>query len=1186
MKIKKLSIHGFKSFVDKVTLHFPMGTSGIIGPNGCGKSNIVDSIRWVLGEQNARHLRGKHMEDIIFNGSDSRKPLGMAEVVLTFSNEEGQAPARFANFTEIEISRRLYRSGESEYYINKVQSRLRDVVDLFTDTGIGTRAYSIIEQGQVGWLINAKPEERRVILEEAAGINKFKHKKEAALRRLESTKENLTRVNDIISEVKRQLNSLNRQAKKAERYKVLREELKGIELLLSSLELKKLKDELASSVKRLDSIKDEELALTTRIGAKEGLIEEIKAEYDNVEGEYKSIRERVFELERAIQDEEQGGALARMRIDELKRNEERLAIEIEELKKMNAAASEQVRELKAALTEIGSAIDNEVEKLNSDSALLDAITAELKEKEEALRSVQAQSLSLSTRLADLRHSIQSLIREEESLRVKAAKAANQKEAVIKSIESSEGPARSLKDGLASAIGSKEAKEAELKEIKERIASLESGRGASSEALKDLKDEYSIAAARLKTLEDMERNFESLKGGPRAIMLKGEKGGIQGLLADVIEANPGYEKAVEAVLGDRLQYIIVESHMEGIAAIEYLKAHSSGRGSFLPVRDARAGNPVPVQAGGFDNTGAKELAGEVKIKEGYHAIVNCLLGDALIVEDLKSGLELWKRNEGMYKTLVTPEGEMIDAQGIITGGSLSGNDAGILQRRGEIKALKARTLGLEAEIEKARTGLDGIEDGLKAALASLDSTRDALHTVQIEIVNMESGLGRIEAESERLLKEKEALDSESEESSRRLTEITGKKAALSAERESLEKELSDIEGRASALSVEISGLEQRKDAHLGVVTEGKVRLAQARERLDSIKNQIAEKEESIAGRETRLRIKQEEIELGIGESGSKASELEAIKERLDSLLLQVDGIKKQEVSKIEELNALTAKVKDIEAELKVFKSEFSELQELKGELTIEIKEAELSVAHLKERIAERYGSDIESYSVASENESDEHPDMDSLEVKREELREKIAELGEVSLSALEEFNDLERRHQFLLDQQADLTKSVEALHAAITRINRTTREKFKTTFDEVNEKFKETFPKFFNGGKAELRLSDDGDILEAGVEIVAQPPGKRLQNITLLSGGEKALTATSLIFAIFLIKPSPFCLLDEVDAPLDDANIDRFNFFVKEMAKNSQFMLITHNKKTMEMADALYGITMEEPGVSKIISVKF
>ncbi|MBI5642016.1 MAG: AAA family ATPase [Deltaproteobacteria bacterium] len=512
MKIKKLTIHGFKSFVDKVTLNFPMGTSGIIGPNGCGKSNIVDAIRWVLGEQNARHLRGKHMEDIIFNGSDTRKPLGMAEVVLTFSNDTGKAGAHFGSFSEIEISRRLYRSGESEYYINKVQSRLRDIIDLFTDTGIGTRAYSIIEQGQVGWLINAKPEDRRTIFEEAAGINKFKHKKEAALKRLEATKENLTRVNDIISEVKRQLNSLNRQAKKAERYKALREELKSIDLLLSSLELRKLKDALDTASKRLVSIKDEELALTAQMGLKEGLSDEIKVEYDNIEAEYKGIRERIFELEKFIQNEERGSALAKMRVDELKRGEERITAEIDELKGSVARVTVELESLRSELSQAGSIIDAETLKLNENSASYDALLSRLKGREEAQRIEKAESLKISARLSDVRHSLQNSIRDEENYRVREAKAASQKEELTKALSSLEDPLNGLKQGLNASIERKTAKEAELKTVRGRLESLESERVKKTSEIKSVKDEYARAAARLSTLEEMERNFENLKGG--------------------------------------------------------------------------------------------------------------------------------------------------------------------------------------------------------------------------------------------------------------------------------------------------------------------------------------------------------------------------------------------------------------------------------------------------------------------------------------------------------------------------------------------------------------------------------------------------------------------------------------------------------------------------------------------------
>lgn len=1180
MKIKKLSIHGFKSFVDKVILQFPSGTSGIIGPNGCGKSNIVDAIRWVLGEQNARHLRGKQMEDIIFNGSESRKPLGMAEVVLTFSNEEGLAPAHFANFSEIEISRRLYRSGESEYYINRVQSRLRDIVDLFTDTGIGTRAYSIIEQGQVGWLISAKPEDRRSVFEEAAGINKFKHKKDAALRRLESTKENLTRVSDIISEVKRQLNSLNRQAKKAERYKALREELKGLELLLSSIEHSRMKAELAGIAKRLEAVKDEEVSLAALSAAREEEVEELKVEFLGVEGEYKAIRERAFGLERSIQDEEGKSALAGMRVEELRRAEERLSAEISELSGARDAAAAEIEELTSSLSALASGIEAESGLLAGHSSSLESISAELRGKEEARSGLKAESLKLSTRLTEAKHAIQNCLREEEDLRVREARSRKELENVSVELASKEGPLGALKVRINDAESGKGSLEAELAAIRSRLESLEAERAAKGHEAMRARDEYSKASATLAALEEMERNFENVNGGAKAIMQRTEKYGVYGLIADCIETSPGYEKAVEAVLADKLQYVLVESAKEGVEAIEYLRSKGAGRGSFVPVKDAR---PVaaPVPAEGWGAANVRSLGSEMRVKDGYEEVVNHLLGDVFLADSIEDALSAWKESGG-FRAFVTPDGDMIDAQGVITGGgSVSGG--GILQRRNETRKVRARAGELEKAIASLEEALRSVQDAVQSEGARLESLRERLHAADIEKVNLLSELKREESEAERLQGARGALEADAAEAAERLQRISDRKASLSAELEGLERELAEKESAISALSDEISALASKREELSNIVTEARVRLASSRERLEAQKRALAEKERAVSETGARIEARQADIEKGRVEAEEKKGEIALIKERLADLLAKVDEIKKEETAKAEALEAITGRIKTAEHELKEVKARYSEVGELKGDLVIEIREKELAISNLHERIREKYSAAVGEYRPAD---GEAAPSVEELEERRSDMREKISSLGEVSLSALDEYNDLERRHQFLLDQQADLTKSVESLHTAIQRINRTTRERFRTTFDEINAKFQETFPRFFNGGRAELRLTDDSDILEAGVEIAAQPPGKRLQNISLLSGGEKALTATALIFAIFLIKPSPFCLLDEVDAPLDDANIDRFNLFVRDMSKISQFLLITHNKKTMEMADSLYGITMQEPGVSKVITLKF
>jgi chromosome segregation protein len=535
MKIKNITIQGFKSFVDRTRFAFPMGTSVIVGPNGCGKSNIVDAVRWVLGEHNARHLRGQVMEDLIFTGSESRKPIGMAAVSLTLSNEGGKAPARYANFTEIEIQRRLYRSGESEYYINKVPARLRDIVDLFTDTGIGTRAYSIIEQGQVGWLITAKPEERRVIFEEAAGINKYKLKKDAALRKLDATKVNLTRVNDIISEVKRQSNSLKRQAKKAERYKALKDELKELELSLSSIEHKNMREKKAAVEKRLEELEDRDIELTSRMNAKGSEAEEINLEYLKEEAKFKEIKERVFELERLIQAEERAVELRRMRVEELTRDEKRLLAELEELKAQKGSLEAEIEGLNSSVGQGATLFEKEEKKLAQNESLLSGLVADLNEKEEKKKAEEEATLEDRTRLSDIKHAIQGCIKEEELLGIKKREAQTEKDETGSLLNTKVEPLGVMKEKINGSLERKRAIEAELNGANGRLEGLERERKPKEERLTDLKQVWSRKTPRLAALEEMDRTLVGAKDGVQAIMHANREGSIHGLIADVIEA---------------------------------------------------------------------------------------------------------------------------------------------------------------------------------------------------------------------------------------------------------------------------------------------------------------------------------------------------------------------------------------------------------------------------------------------------------------------------------------------------------------------------------------------------------------------------------------------------------------------------------------------------------------------------
>lgn len=1182
MKIKKIEIQGFKSFVDKTSLVFPKGVTAIVGPNGCGKSNVVDAIRWVLGEQNARHLRGKVMEDIIFNGSESRKPIGMSEVVLTLSNEEGIAPAEYVNFTEIEIARRLYRSGESEYYINKVQSRLKDIVDLFTDTGIGTRAYSIIEQGQVGWLVNAKPEERRVLFEEAAGINKFKHRKDAALRRLEATKQNLIRLNDIISEVKRQMNSLNRQAKKAEKYKAVREELKGFELFLASLEHKVLKQRRLEAEKKLEEFRQKDILLSTALSQKGSSLEEVNARHLKEEAALKDIRQKSFNLDSHIKDREKALQAKEMRAGELRRNEERLIKEIEGLNVQHDAVKQETAGLMRLLTEIQAAVEGEEARLLNEEGILRDVEKRGQERGAKAQELRKNKEELSGRITQTKNNIAALLTNEERLCLSIGKLSREEEELGKKSKESEARCQELMSRKGELEKKKQDVEktgeltsGQLKELEAKIIQKEI-------ALSGMKEEFTHTSSRLHTLKELEKNFEGLNEGVRAIMLNRKEGNteynrIHGLVADVIETSYQHEKAVETVLGERLQYIIVESQTEGVEAVEYLKTQAKGKGSFVPLKEVR------MKEKGVSDPyhGAQELINQVKVKDGYYPIAKYLLGDVFLVNNLSDAVLLWKSN-GIDKTFVTLDGEMIDPQGVITGGYSNGKDAGILQKRREIKDLSLSVSLLEKRIAEAENEIKGLKHDAEANHRSLDGLRKDSHSKEIEIVNIEAEFKREEAEVSRLKQRLGVIEAEACDIRKEQETAAVKKAHLLKDRESIESELKETEDVLQAVTDEVSNLYIRKDELSIVVTDIKVKLASFKERCGGVKGQIEDKEKFLVDVNNRVKQKQAEIEMGTREITEEEAATAVIKAELEDALKAMDDIRRQEIRQQELLNQTTDEARKIEEALNAVKKEIAKLQDETSSVSLSLKEMELNLSHLAEKMGEKYNVAIDSYSPPEEMGLIE---KETMTARMDELRTEIAGLGDVSLGAIEEYKELETRHQFLLDQQADLNNSVETLHKAINRINRTTRQLFRDTFDAINLKFQEVFPKFFQGGKAELRLVDEGDLLESGIEIAAQPPGKRLQSISLLSGGEKALTATSLIFSIFLIKPSPFCLLDEVDAPLDDANINRFNGFLKEMAKKSQFILITHNKGTMEIADTLFGVTMEEAGVSKIVSVQ-
>ncbi|MCK4738871.1 MAG: chromosome segregation protein SMC, partial [Deltaproteobacteria bacterium] len=1026
-------------------------------------------------------------------------------------------------------------------------------------------------------------------------------KKEASLKKLEATRQNLTRVSDIISEVKRQLNSLNRQAKKAERYGVIKDELTKLDLYLSHTEFQRMAGELAEHTKTLANINDEEVSLQAKANALEATTEDKNLDYLKKEEEFKGMREKSFAVERKIQEAERSMELALLRVEEINRSSDRLSNEINELKGQAISTEDDLGRLQGDINTAQTTLDTERGNLATKEEELNTLSSELGEKEAALRISEARSLEDTTRLSEIKHTLQSCLREEDGLREKLAQERKQKEETQSRFNEKQAPLEKLKDSLSETLNSKEKLEANLAQAKENLSGLEAEDIKNSEKLKELQEELTAKGARLKTLKEMERNFDGIKDGAKTILQHGNLSdggsyqgsnsstmeGIHGLVADVIETAPGCEKAIEAVLGDRLQCVIVESQKEGVEAIEYLKTHASGRGSFVPVIDPR--HPELFESEALEATfstrpapeGTRRLLDEVTVKSCYRPVMNQLLGDVLLVDDFTSAMTIWMRN-GISDTLVTPEGEMIDASGVITGGYSNGAGGGLLVKKKEIKELGDLIETIELNHNLVKEDIESNTLKITEAKVHLEDSTKKLHAEDLERVNREGELKIISEETVRLDEKISELDRNITRNEETTRELEGKKSSLATERTELESEIKEIEELVIRGRLGVTALRERKDVISSEATEIKVSLASAKERYDHTGSQITSKEDTLKNLTNRSLQKTEEIAGGTTERGEKEGLASEHKSNLDELLISMETLKREDVLKEEALSELSKNLKTSEAEVKEFKKGIEVISSKKAELSLNSREIELAIGNLKEKTIEKYGMGIDNYVPSEEVLALE---TEAVSTRVNELREKVGKMGEVSLSALEEFNELSGRMDFLLEQQEDLLRSVDSIQGAITRINKTTREKFQETFEAINEEFKKNFPRFFSGGKAELKLAGEGDVLERGVEIVAQPPGKRQQNITLLSGGEKALTATALIFSIFLVKPSPFCLLDEVDAPLDDANIDRFNGFVREMSEKSQFILITHNKRSMEMVDTLFGITMEEPGVSKTVSVK-
>ncbi len=1182
MRLKSLEMVGFKSFAQRTVLQFLPGVTSVVGPNGCGKSNIVDALRWVMGEQSARHLRGHMMEDVIFNGSESLAPTGMAEVSLILDNEDGRGPAEYNGFSEIQITRRLFRSGESEYALNKVTCRLKDIIELFLGTGVGNKAYSIVEQGRVDEMVNAKPEERRMLIEEAAGTSKYKGRKLIAERKLERTQQNLLRVSDIVREIERQIRSMELQAKKAERYRALKQELREKEIAWANRQRSELEQEISSHEATLRTVEDRFIQLSVSLRAKESEAESVRLSLLETERAISLEQETVYQCKVQIQGDEQRIEFLKKDRAGLEEAERRAAAQLLEMRqKLHLLASE-IEELQKAQEHFVQLSLFEEAYLRDKETELDNFKLQIRNLQSALEQEKSLLIDLANQTAHLRNDLLAKDKERRGVEGELARNLSEESTAAAALESWLEKKRERKAAQENSLERAREVARKNQEATESLQSWSAVRDEQEKRMGLLKARLQETSSRLASLEALQKNYEGYQEGVRSIMLKRQResafDGIYGLVAEVIEAPEAYEKALTAVLGDRVQYIIVRSHEEGVEAIEYLKRESSGRGSFIPRElSRRERRPLPV-------TEPEVLAPMleiVSVKEEFKEIAEYLLANVVMVQDLKSGLSLWNRN-GFSCTLVTPEGEVIDPMGVVTGGSLDSLEGSLLSQRRQMKELEALISELRAKLRSEEKEAGELKARIMQAEASRSSLIEEGHRLELERVRVEHELLEAEQEVKRLEETRQTLAQE--------------QAHLSATVGRLQDEMNtcqrDIESRVNERTEREKALEEKQEALS--------RLEAALERLETETTEsrirgatLSEKKEHAhLNLEDRLRLRQE-LSQQIQTAESDLAELYRKRDRLGGEIRSAERSLEEGKNGLAGLEAGLEKVRqkyreisralaEIEETIKELRPLGQGCQEEKNHLQIALSEKRLSLQHLFDGIREKHDLDLKE---AAAQGLDREISGEELKAEIDELRQRLDRMGEVNLAAIGEFEELNSRYQFLSQQKQDLEKSIADLQQTIAKLNRVCRLRFKESFEEINQKFEEIFPRLFHGGKARLVLTDEHDYLETGVEIVAQPPGKKLQSITLLSGGEKALTAVSLLFAIFLTKPSPFCFLDEVDAPLDDANLDRFNEMIKEMSSFSQFTLITHNKRTMQAAEVLYGITMEEPGVSKLVSVR-
>ncbi|GAB4351417.1 MAG: chromosome segregation protein SMC [Candidatus Abyssubacteria bacterium] len=1188
MYFKQLELFGFKSFAEKTCLHLEKGISAIVGPNGCGKSNIGDAIRWVFGEQRMRVLRGQHMEDVIFAGSEERHPLGMAEVTLVLDNSDGSLPLEY---NEVSVTRRLFRSGESEYYINKMPCRRKDIVELLMGTGIGADSYSLIEQGRIDLLLSSKPEERRYIFEDAAGIIKYKSRKDAALRKLERADANLLRLQDTIIEVRRRINSLKRQASAAQRYRQLRDELRSTELRLALFKYQRLDDEYRQMTDRARELRDHLEQTAARETAYETEVEQARLAMLELQNTLSRSSEHSHDLQSQIEKSESQIALLREKIAAIDSREKRDLAEIEELKALRegltheyAQTLEQERHALARASEAQ-------QELQAKTALLDRLTEQLTHCETEIETLRSVSLDKLNRKVNLKNELGTVDTNLDMLAKRKTRLLERKAQLQESIQQYENrlsETRNMTKSLRAALASLSS---EINTVADTITAKESELEQSVTERDSIRDSLSAARSKLASLEELRDKFEGYDEGVRAIMRARQQGeqmaeGVLGTVAEIIHAEREQETAIEAALGHALQHIVVKDVESAHRCAELLESSRAGRASFIPLSSISP-NGTPQELPDSDGCVLGNAIDKITCDVDMLPLAQKLLGSTVIVDSLDNALAIafFNRsdNGSPHLDLVTMRGEAVSSSGVISAGS-AGQGRGLIGRKNEIEELRRFITEMESKSETESARIASLKRDIEHARELLQKLRDAIGSHEVELAKAERDLQQLTEAKKRDEEELDVLLNEHALAVTESDELRKQRESLAQQIEHAAKIETETNDRLRDSGQRLTELRKQKDELAAQITDFKVSVSSLELTCKTFRHELGRLESETRETNRRIAEKQKQLEEGAQARAAHSSEIDVCRAAIQTLFEQKNALD-SEIAKLEEQKRLLSEnIDTMETNLKDTRAQRQQMGEQSHQVEVALAQTEEKISFLKQKTIDEYRLSMSE--IAQEFTIDDSFDAHAAEDEVARLKSRIESLGAVNLIAIEEFEQLQNRYDFLIQQETDLRKAKEALLGIIRKINETTQAMFLSTFNLVRAHFHEIFRHLFGGGRANVYLSDPVNPLESGIEISVQPPGKKLQNISALSGGEKALTAISLLFAIFKTKPSPFCVLDEVDAALDDSNILRFTRLVKMFSENVQFIIVTHNKRTMELADLLYGVTMEERGVSQLVSVKF